>query len=176
MEKARSLIKEGEKLIDIRQKNIKVADRSEHGWVTVAEYEEDKLADNSNDEKRLFRVEQRAGWKLKQKGARDARNKVGAPRWPPKTSWPGPTSLGEIENAPQSSGSAPLVQNFVSQLQGHKRNMVTGAAATSPGTIPVLSVLLCHKGILKRKAMWHVFYCNPGMIRVLSVLLGQTDL
>ena len=39
---------------------IRIADRSEFGWVTVEEYEEDELADNSDDEKRLFRAEQRA--------------------------------------------------------------------------------------------------------------------
>ena len=43
VEKARTLLKEGEKLIDARQKNIKIADRSEHGWATVQEYEEDEL-------------------------------------------------------------------------------------------------------------------------------------
>ena len=67
VEKAHALLKEGEKLIDVRQKNIKIADRSEHGWATVLEYEEDELADNSEDEKRLFRAEARAGRKLKQK-------------------------------------------------------------------------------------------------------------
>ena len=46
VEKARTLLKEGEKLIDARQKSIKIADRSEHGWATVQEYEEDELADN----------------------------------------------------------------------------------------------------------------------------------
>ena len=45
VEKARTLLKEGEKLIDARQKNIKIADRSEHGWATVQEYEEDELAE-----------------------------------------------------------------------------------------------------------------------------------
>ena len=38
-----------------------IADRSEHGWATVAEYEEDELADNFDDEKRLFRAEVRVG-------------------------------------------------------------------------------------------------------------------
>jgi len=30
---------------------IKIADRSGHGWAAVKEYKEDKLAENSNDEK-----------------------------------------------------------------------------------------------------------------------------
>lgn len=45
------LLQEGEKLINVRQKNVLIADKSEHGWATVAEYEEDKLADNSDDKK-----------------------------------------------------------------------------------------------------------------------------
>ena len=43
IDKARSLLQDGEKVLDIRQKNIKIADRSEHRWATVAEYEEDVL-------------------------------------------------------------------------------------------------------------------------------------
>ena len=48
-EKAKSALTEGEKLIDGRQKQIRIADRSEYGWATV----EDELADNSDDEKRV---------------------------------------------------------------------------------------------------------------------------
>lgn len=36
VEKAKALIKEDEKLIEVRQKHIKIADRSEYGWATVA--------------------------------------------------------------------------------------------------------------------------------------------
>ena len=61
------LLQEGEKLINVRQKNVLIADKSEHGWATVAKYEEDKLADNSDDKKRLFRPEVKAGRKLKPK-------------------------------------------------------------------------------------------------------------
>ena len=52
-----------------------IADRSEHGWATVAEYKEDEL-DNSDDEKRLFRAEVKAGRKIKQKNVKEAK-KVG---------------------------------------------------------------------------------------------------
>ncbi len=64
VEKAKSAIDEGEKLITDRQKLIRIADRSEHGWATVEEYEYDELADNSDDEKKLFKAEARAGRKL----------------------------------------------------------------------------------------------------------------
>ena len=67
VEKAKALLKEGEDLVDKRQKLIKIADRSEHGWSTVEEYVEDELAEDSDDEKRLFRAESRAGRKMKAK-------------------------------------------------------------------------------------------------------------
>ena len=65
VEKAKTLLEEGEKLIVDRQKLIRIADRSENGWATVDEYVEDELADNSDDEKRLNRADARASKKLK---------------------------------------------------------------------------------------------------------------
>ena len=65
VEKAKTLLEEGEKLIVERQKHIKIADRSDNGWATVEEYVEDELADNSDDEKRLSRADARASKKLK---------------------------------------------------------------------------------------------------------------
>ena len=133
VEKAKAVLKEGEKLIDARQKNIKIADRSEHGWATVAEYEEDELADNSDDEKRLFRAEVRAGKKLKQKSVKDTRRRGGASRKPFRASAAN-TPLGG-EHA-QSSGPAVLagLQSLVSQLQGPKPSGGSG------WTVPVLNV------------------------------------
>ena len=75
VEKARTCLQEGEKLINLCQKNILIADRSEHGWATVAEYEEES-ADNSDDEKRLFRVEVRVGRKIKQKSVKDTKKRA----------------------------------------------------------------------------------------------------
>ena len=43
VEKAKTLLEEGMKLVHERQKLIRMADRSEHGWATVEEYLEDKL-------------------------------------------------------------------------------------------------------------------------------------
>ena len=65
VDKATTALKEGEKLIAERQKLIRIADRSDHGWATVEEYMEDELADNSDDEKRLFKPEQMAARKMK---------------------------------------------------------------------------------------------------------------
>jgi hypothetical protein len=38
VEKAKTALAEGEKLVEERQKQIKLADRSEFGWATVEEY------------------------------------------------------------------------------------------------------------------------------------------
>ena len=65
VEKAKEMIREGKKLIATRQILIKIADRSEYGWATVDEYIEDELASDSDDEKRLFRAENRARRRVK---------------------------------------------------------------------------------------------------------------
>lgn len=48
--KVKKLLHEGLKLIEERQKLIKMADWSEYGWGLVYEYEADELAENSDDE------------------------------------------------------------------------------------------------------------------------------
>ena len=50
-------------LLRHRQKVIKLADQSEHGWRTVAEYETNPIASDSEDEKRIYRAEARASRK-----------------------------------------------------------------------------------------------------------------
>ena len=65
MEKAKTMMEEGTKFVRERQKLIRLADRSEHGWATVEEYLEGELVDNSDDEKRMQKAEFRAGRKLK---------------------------------------------------------------------------------------------------------------
>ena len=53
-------LKEGEALLTRRMRIIKIADRSDHGWNTIAAYENDELALNSEDEKKLLRAEKEA--------------------------------------------------------------------------------------------------------------------
>ncbi|CAC5406319.1 unnamed protein product [Mytilus coruscus] len=48
-----------------RQKLIKLADQSENGWRTVTAYETHSLADDSEDEKRIIRAENKASRKMK---------------------------------------------------------------------------------------------------------------
>ena len=86
MENAKFTI-QGEKLINDRQKLIRTADRIEHGWASVEEYEDDELADNSDDEKELFKVEAQAGRKLWQKLAKGKGKKAFYFRKPGSGSW-----------------------------------------------------------------------------------------
>ena len=43
-----------------RQKHILLADESEYVWGTVEEYKQHDLADDSEDEKRIYNAERRA--------------------------------------------------------------------------------------------------------------------
>ena len=53
-------LSEGKKLIDHRQKLVRLADREEQGWRFVKEYEKDKLADDSDDERAIARARRAA--------------------------------------------------------------------------------------------------------------------
>ena len=64
-DKAKQALSEGIELVKFRLKLIRIADKSECGWKTVNEYVADELADNSEDEKRLYRSEQRAQRKIR---------------------------------------------------------------------------------------------------------------
>ncbi|KAL4238606.1 hypothetical protein ACF0H5_003313 [Mactra antiquata] len=54
------LIKEAREKLRIRNKRLRIADRSEAGWDTVRQYEPYPLASDSDDESRINRAESRA--------------------------------------------------------------------------------------------------------------------
>ena len=60
LDKVKADLDAGEKLLIERQKHILLADKSDSGWLTVEEYKKHDLADNSDDEKRIFSAERRA--------------------------------------------------------------------------------------------------------------------
>ena len=60
----------GKELINHRQKLIRIADEAEMGWKVVQEYDAHPLADDSEDEKRLYRAESRANRKAKAEKAK----------------------------------------------------------------------------------------------------------
>ena len=53
-------LQEGIQVIVCRQKRIKLADCSDYGWAVVKAYYNDRLASDSEDEKRLFKAEKTA--------------------------------------------------------------------------------------------------------------------
>jgi len=53
LRKVQLTMEEGMQLLKLRQKAIKLADRSEFGWSLVAEYDADELADDSDDERKI---------------------------------------------------------------------------------------------------------------------------
>ena len=63
-EKVKVALESGIEVISKRVKAIKLADKSEFGWATVDEYLSDELASDSDDEKRIYRAERRAGRKI----------------------------------------------------------------------------------------------------------------
>ena len=67
LQKAKEELLKGLVLIAARQKRIKIADRSEFGWGTVDEYEEDELASDDDDIKRLEKAEKVAATKATKK-------------------------------------------------------------------------------------------------------------
>jgi hypothetical protein len=63
--KAAEHIEQGMSLIKERQKLILMADKSPYGWKTVLEYKHNDLAEDDEDEKKMFRAETMAGTKAK---------------------------------------------------------------------------------------------------------------
>ena len=57
LQKVKSELDEGEKLLLERRKHIILADKSESGWFTVEEYKRHDLAEDSDDERWIFSAE-----------------------------------------------------------------------------------------------------------------------
>ncbi|CAC5417982.1 unnamed protein product [Mytilus coruscus] len=63
--RAKQKISEGIELLNYRQKLVKMADSSECGWKLVQEYTANPLADDSEDDRKIFRAQNRAERKIK---------------------------------------------------------------------------------------------------------------
>ncbi|KAK3741662.1 hypothetical protein QZH41_005090 [Actinostola sp. cb2023] len=64
--KAKEELSKGDKLMSERQNDILLADKSEFGWATVNEYKKHELAEDSDDEKRIYKSELRVKAQKKQ--------------------------------------------------------------------------------------------------------------
>ena len=163
IEKVKAALKEGEDLIRERQKLIKIADRSEHGWATVEEYVTDELADDSDDEKRLYKAESRAGRKVKEAKAKTTKKKPlrKYPVWPRNTFNTSPygqintgtsNPINTSQSAIQSGISKPALQSH-SQALGPFMWEVGALQKGLPLTNPELKVVVfCF-------SFWLLFWC-----------------
>ena len=70
---ANKKIAEGTDILLHRQKLIRLADSSDSGWRVVHEYEAHPLAEDSDDEKKIYRAQQKADRKLRQEHRNRAR-------------------------------------------------------------------------------------------------------
>ena len=70
LDKVKGSLQKGEDLLKERQKRILLADKSEYGWSTVQECKKSEIADDSDDEKKMFKAEARAKARLKQSASR----------------------------------------------------------------------------------------------------------
>ena len=68
--KAKKTLDQDITLVTHTQKLIRLADRSEHGWRFVKEYESDTLADDDEDEKRIAKAEKAAKKQFAQAAAK----------------------------------------------------------------------------------------------------------
>ena len=77
LEKAKEELQKGLVLLAGRQKRIKMADRSEYGWAVVDEYEDDELASDEDDAKKIEKAERAVASKaMKRKKTAQSRNTV----------------------------------------------------------------------------------------------------
>ena len=114
-------------------------DRSEHGWVTVDEYVEDKSADNEDDDKHMFRAEARAG--RKSKSVKNVKNKkVSMGQGPKKQSmrfFQTHPQAGPVPLLPPAGGSGmsqlvqPYVNSPLSQMGAKWRANLSGGSVSS---------------------------------------------
>ena len=64
LQKAKDELGKGLMLLAGRQKRIKLADRSEYGWAVIDEYEDDELASDEDDAKRIEKAEKAVAAKV----------------------------------------------------------------------------------------------------------------
>ena len=102
VEHMKAHLDEGTKTIAVRQKHIKIADRSDLGWAVVEAYMDDELASDSDDERRLYKANREAQQSIKRKRSESAA--AAAKRRATANPEPPPPAQGRL-----SQGTRPLV-------------------------------------------------------------------
>ncbi|KAK3107400.1 hypothetical protein FSP39_013730 [Pinctada imbricata] len=111
----REVLSQGMSILQQRQKLIKLADSSEAGWLVVHEYESNPLAENSDDEKQIFKAQTRAERKLKEENKKRKESR----RFTPYTAYKRP--FAEKPAAAGSSSTKPG-RCFGCGEKGHRKN------------------------------------------------------
>ena len=102
IEAVREELKEGQQEVAARQKRIRLGDRSEYGWATAEAYNDDELAEDPADEKKMADTEKEAAEVTKKRKAKGKGNYRGGEfRKRPfgdqvPTTNPGPSKLPEL--------------------------------------------------------------------------------
>ena len=125
LQRAQEALEKGARLLAERQKLIKIADRSANGWGVVVEYTADELADDSEDEKRLEKVEKAAERKA---GLKKRKRVQPAARPSPRLPW----------YAPYGGYAYPLQQQQ-HQQPGPSHNL--GSRRPGPPTGPLAQLM-----------------------------------
>ena len=154
LDRAKEDLQEGIKLLSRRQKMIKFADRSDSRWAVVEEYEDDALASNSEDERKMEKAERAAERKvakkrrLKESKTREEAAKKGGLRLsmePMMAFAPVKPPMAPKPMAPKPSGGY-----FHCGELGHFRRECPKALASVPYPLPNVSEHMAGESICGR--------------------------
>ena len=112
LKRIKKILEEGRKLIAGRQKLILLADRSQHGWDLVKQYEANELAEGSDDERKIRKAEKAAEKEAVKRAAARKKSTRGMRRPAPYqrdqrvATWPEPRVPYQPYGGNRSSGNA----------------------------------------------------------------------
>ena len=130
--KCLKLIDEGMDLIKVRQKHILLADQSPSGWAVVQQYKQHDLADDSDDERKIFQAETRAKAKVAELRKKRSSNKsVTAPK-PLQDPHPTVQNVSYAQQLPQAQTSKPRGPCYACGKFGHLRSSCPALQKTLP--------------------------------------------
>ena len=94
LKSAKELLQQGTKAIAKRQKHIRLADRSDYGWQLVEAYQQDELAENEKDAKKIEEEEKAVELKNRRKCKASDKEKAAVPQ--KSTSFRPPQFMGSF--------------------------------------------------------------------------------
>ena len=138
LQSATAFMKEGKRLVMQRQKLVRLADRSDHGWLVVNEYETDELADDEDDERRISKAlknaEKRVEAARKKKTGSSSWQKPGGAGAGRQQPYYRPPSFGGVR-APAQFGKPVVGPCFACHEYGHLRSSCPKVAGGVRGVL-----------------------------------------